>query len=397
MEFTLVETKKKSYLKLKNEKNEKNNIPITTSTFSTPTTNIIQNNSNYTKFTDKNEQKDTKILTQEEMKDILISKIKLLDNIDIKTKEINKEKGLFYAINIRVDLSKIGNGLFHSAKLNTVSHINRIVNMKIVFKDNENLHHDMKINTDALIQCFREIAPDTITSIHIETFKDQIDNEHLSLIVSTIKGSSLIYVYKRMIDFVTVINKKYGSLPSIISNNVSINDIADEMILENNKSEKIEKIENIENIENKENKEIIQNNINENVIEKLQDIKQHIEVVQEINKDIKQTILPKDTIKNTNTNIDNEIKDNKKIINNSILTVIENLVKEEKRLLLELENIRKLIKSQSNILETSQLQDKKYIVDEPIYIKKENIKENTKENNLDKTSFAYKVMHGSNY
>ena len=76
--------------------------------------------------------------------------------------------------------------------------------MKLVFSDNETLHHDMKVNIDSVIQCFREIAPDTITNIHIETFKDQIDNEHLSLTITTIKGSSLIYVYKRMMEFVSI-------------------------------------------------------------------------------------------------------------------------------------------------------------------------------------------------
>ena len=303
---------------------------------------------------------EKKILTQEEMTEVLISKIKSLDNIEIKTKEINKEKGKFFAINVRVDLSKIGNGVFHSAKLNTVSHINRVVNMKLVFSDNENLHHDMRVNIDSIIQCFREVAPDTITSIHIETFKDQIDNEHLSLTITTIKGSSLIYVYKRMMDFVSIINEKYGVLPPSNYKPVSINDIAEEMtdkiINENRSNEPIKTIDPI---------------IKTEVI-----LDTKIETVTEV----KEVVIV------------TEVNDNKTIIHNSILSVIENLEKEEKRLVLELENIRKLIKSQNSILEISSIHPKMAQVTTTIE-KKENketidIKQNV---SIDKNSFASKV------
>ena len=313
MEFTLVESKKKANLK----KNM-----------------IINHHINQPTY-------EKKILTQEEMTEVLISKIKNDNNIEIKTKEITKEKGIFYAINIRADLSKIGNGVFHSAKINTVSHINRVVNIKMVFSDNETLHDDMKVNVDSLFQCFREIAPDTIIDIHIETFKDQIDNEHLCIILSTIKGSSLTYVYKRMIDFVHVINDKYGALTSSKYNKVNINDIADEMIDEIN--------DNTEITEKTDTLPIILDTNEE-------------EVKAEVKAEVKL-----------------ETDNNKSIINNSILNVIEQLVKEEKRLLLDLENVRKLIKSQSNTLEISKSQDNT-----------QNISQTT----IDKTSFAYKVMNG---
>jgi hypothetical protein len=380
MDFTLVESKKKFNFKIQNEKkiNEIKNSDIKTSE---------AKNS-------ERDHKESKILTQQEMTEVLISKIKSNENIDIKTKEINKEKGIFYAINIRVDLSKIGFGVFYSAKLNTVSHINRIVNMKLVFSDNETLHHDMKVNIDSVIQCFREIAPDTITNIHIETFKDQIDNEHLSIVISTIKGSSLTYVYKKMMEFVSIINDKYGILSSSSSTykQVNINAIADEIISNNNNNNNNETTENnkIEEIKKEEIKK--EEMIKETTIN---------EVKKEIIKDDMNLEIKKETKKETKQEI-GEIRDNKTIINNSIINVIENLEKEEKRLLLELENIRKLIKSQNSILEISQ---KEYKISKPIntYVSipipaqvpsYTPLSVSVSTPVIDKSSFAYKVMHG---
>ena len=314
------------------------------------------------------------------MTSVLIAKIKHNNNIDIKIKEINKEKGLFYAINIRADLSNIGNGVFHSAKINTVSHVNRVVNMKLVFSDNENLHNDMKVNVDSLFQCFREIAPDTITNIHIESFKDQIDNEHLCIILSTIKGSSLTYVYKKMTEFVNVINEKYGVLPSPKynkDNKVSINDIAEEMISKNNESDKNTKDTTTTDTKSKSNDNI---NININT-----HTHTHVPLPEIVKESSLEPILE---VKNDNK------YDNKSLINNSILHVIETLEKEEKRLLLELENVRKLIKSQNSILEISQAQEN--TTTQSIRIPTQSTPtQSTKTNIPDKTSFAYKVMYGS--
>ena len=150
--------------------------------------------------------------TQKEMKDILISKIRHYKNIDIKIKEVTNAVGIFYGITAYIKLDEISNGIFHSATLKTVSYNKRTVNIKCVFSDNENLIHDMEINRDSVFQCFRDIAPDTITNISLEKFKDQSDKSHVRIIASTIKGSSLIYVYKRLMDFVNIINEKYGNL-----------------------------------------------------------------------------------------------------------------------------------------------------------------------------------------
>ena len=150
--------------------------------------------------------------SQLDMKNILISKLKQYKNVDIKTKEETNNVGIYYSITAHIKLSDFGNGLFHSATLKTVTYNKRTVNIKCVFTDNKNLHHDMKIDRDSVFQCFRDIAPDTITSISLEDFNDQSDEPHLRIIASTIKGSSLIYVYKRLMDFVKIINDKYGNL-----------------------------------------------------------------------------------------------------------------------------------------------------------------------------------------
>ena len=150
--------------------------------------------------------------TQLEMREILIAKIKKYNNVDIKSKEVTNNVGQFYAITAHVKLADVGNCVFHSATLKTVSYNKRIVNIKCVFTDNENLKQDMKINRDSVFQCFRDIAPDTITSISLEDFKDQSEKSHLRIIASTIKGASLIFVYKRLMEFVKIINEKYGNL-----------------------------------------------------------------------------------------------------------------------------------------------------------------------------------------
>ena len=150
--------------------------------------------------------------TQLEMREILIAKIKNYNNVDIKSKEVTNNVGQFYAITAHIKLADVGNCVFHSATLKTVSYNKRIVKIKCVFTDNENLKQDMKINRDSVFQCFRDIAPDTITSISLEDFKDQSEKSHLRIIASTLKGASLIFVYKRLMDFVKIINDKYGDL-----------------------------------------------------------------------------------------------------------------------------------------------------------------------------------------
>jgi len=413
-EFTLVSSRKK------NKTNSNQQQPIIQQQL------IIQQNpeineDNQNKYDNAEIQKEKKVLTQEEMVDRLISKIETYTNVDIKTKKIEKETGMFYAINLRIDLSDIGSGVFHSAKLNTVSHINRIVNIKLIFSDNEILHEDMKINSDALIQCFREIAPNTITNIKIDTFKDQLENEHLCLTISTVKTSSLTYIYDKTIEYVNVINEKYGEIQKTTHQYKKYNTMNH---YETNETLDEEPIINVESIIKEEPI------INVEPIIKVESVK--------------------DTIK---TFEDNETLNNKLIINNSIKTIVDELTKQEKRLLvylgnvkhaqiiilenkssehivkelnkeekrleLEIENTRKLLKAQTYVLENTVFNkdtlinekpinekpinekpinkkpiNEKPINEKPINEKPINEKPISKKNS--KTSFADKVAYGNN-
>ena len=336
--FQLVENKKKHNFKLK----LKNDIKLnnTLNKYKDHKNNDVNNNINY-------EKKETKILSQEEMKDILISKISSsYNNVKINTKEINKEQNLFYAINLKTNLHNIDNGVFHTAKLNTVSHVNRVVYIKLVFTDNEILHNDMKINIDSIIQCFREIMPDTIITIKLETFKDQLENEHLSLIVSTIKGSSLTYVYKKMMEFVSIINKKYGNLQYEKQKNFHIETAIETPV--------------------------------ENPIETPIDSCVETPIDSCIETPIERPI------ERPITNIVVETTE-KQFIKDSIVIIIENLKKEEKKLLLELNNVKRLLNSQNYLL--SKLNNNEI---------KENLQNKIDNATINKNSFSYKVTHGIN-
>ena len=405
-EFTLVSSRKKN----KTHPNYNQQQPIIQQTLE------IQEDTNYNN--DEEIQKEHKFLSQEEMVDRLISKIETYKNVDIKTKKIEKETGMFYAINLRIDLSDIGSGVFHSAKLNTVSHFNRIVNIKLIFSDNEILHEDMKINSDALIQCFREIAPNTITNIKIDTFKDQLENEHLCLTISTVKTSSLTYIYDKTIEYVNVINEKYGEIQKTTHQYKKYNTMNHYETNETLDEEPITKVEPIINVESIIKEEPI---IKVEAITKVEPITK----VEQITK-----VEPiKDMIKSFE---DNETLNNKLIINNSMKTIVEELNKEEKRLLaylenvkhaqiiilenksinhivndlkkeekrleLEIENTRKLLKAQTYVLENTVFNKDTLINEKPISEKTTNKKttnEKTTNEKNSKTSFADKVAYGN--
>ena len=151
--------------------------------------------------------------SQEKLTEFLLEKIQKYKNVSTKTFEVKNDKGTYYNIKINVNLVGYRNNLFYAAKLSTVSHTSRIINIKCIFTDNDNLKQDMKINADSLIQCFRAVAPDTIIDVHLDTFTDQQGYEHLAVCAQTIKNASIIYVYKRIMDFVNVVNDKYGQIP----------------------------------------------------------------------------------------------------------------------------------------------------------------------------------------
>lgn len=161
-------------------------------------------------------------ISQEELAEHLTSKLRENKFVEIKTKEIKNDRGTLYEIDvINPGLYRIGNGTFFSMKLHTVSHKSRIIFITIIFNDDEGRNADMRINADAIIQIFREIAPDTIETISITDVKDSKGNEHLAVRASTFKQASLNYTYKCAMEFVHVVDEKYGSSDSAPANDGS--------------------------------------------------------------------------------------------------------------------------------------------------------------------------------
>jgi len=165
-------------------------------------------------------QSDRKPVSQKELCDFLIEKIKNFKNVTINIREITNKQGICYGIEVKnYSLGNLGKGVIHSLSMRTVSHTARIINIKLVFNDNEKRNGDMKLNADAIIQIYREIANltkengelnKTIESIRIEEFEDERHNKHLSIIAESTKGASLIYTYLRTIEFIRAINDTYG-------------------------------------------------------------------------------------------------------------------------------------------------------------------------------------------
>jgi len=166
------------------------------------------------------QQQDRKPVSQQELCDFLIEKLRNFKNVTINTREITNKQGVCYGIDVKnYSLGNLGKGVFHSLSMRTVSHTARIINIKLVFSDNDKRNIDMKLNADAIIQIYREIANvtkengelnKTIENIRIEEFEDERHNKHLSIVAESTKGASLIYTYLKTIDFVRAINDKYG-------------------------------------------------------------------------------------------------------------------------------------------------------------------------------------------
>lgn len=156
-------------------------------------------------------------ISQEELTEHLTSKLRGNRFVIVKTKEIQNDRGTLFEIDvINPGLSKIGNGTFFTLKLHTVSHKSRVIFIRIIFNDDEARNADMRINADAIIQILREIAPDTIErdTISITDVDDSKGNKHLAVLASTVKGASLNYTYERIMEFVHVVDEKYGSSSS---------------------------------------------------------------------------------------------------------------------------------------------------------------------------------------
>jgi len=164
---------------------------------------------------------ERKQLSQEELCDFLIAKLRNFKNVNITTRPIENARGICYGIDVKnYTLGNLGNGVFHSLSMRTVSHTSRVINIKLVFNDNEKRNADMKVNADALMQIYREISNTTkpngelnktLENVHIDEFEDERGNKHLAVIGESTKGASLIYTYLRTMDFIRVINDKYSN------------------------------------------------------------------------------------------------------------------------------------------------------------------------------------------
>ena len=153
-------------------------------------------------------------IDQKEMEEHLTAKLRANKFVEVKTKEKRNKNGPLYEIDvINPGLFRIGNGTFFTMKLHTVSHKSRVIFIKIIFNDDEARNADMLINADAIIQIFREIAPDTIepNTIEIKYDNDSKGNNHLAVCASTIKGASLNFTYERAMQFVHAVDENYGS------------------------------------------------------------------------------------------------------------------------------------------------------------------------------------------
>jgi len=195
-------------------------------------------------------------LSQRELCNFLTEKLLQNKFVEVKTKEIQNDRGTLYEIDIKNHaLYRIGNSTFYSMKLHTVSHKSRVIFIRIIFNDNESRNADMYVNSDAIIQIFREIAPNTIDSITIENVNDSKGEKHLAVIASTVKGASLNYTYERALQFVHVVDEKYGSSADAetsssnksanVSQGMSTDEIAAEEILLEKKLAALQKIKQL--------------------------------------------------------------------------------------------------------------------------------------------------------
>jgi hypothetical protein len=151
-------------------------------------------------------------ISQQELCDFLTEKLRANKFVEVTTNEISNDRGSLYEIDVKNHgLFRIGNGTFYSMKLHTVSHKSRIIFIRIIFNDDDTRNADMKVNVDAIIAIFRELAPDTIDSVSIEDVDDSKGGKHLAVLASTVKGASLNFTYERALQFVHVVDEKYGT------------------------------------------------------------------------------------------------------------------------------------------------------------------------------------------
>jgi hypothetical protein len=153
-------------------------------------------------------------LTQEELTDMLTCKLRERPSVKIDTlKKTGKNGDYFYSIKAFNGNLKYYGDVFFSGIWQTVSHNARCINISLIFNDNEERNADMMVNADAIIAILRNIAPTTFEDIHLKQNPDARGNIHLYLTAGTVRGASLIYTYSKTIQFIKIVNQKYGTIP----------------------------------------------------------------------------------------------------------------------------------------------------------------------------------------
>lgn len=211
----------------------------------------------------KSNNQNGKYPTQDELCEHLTNKLRNFNNVTINIRKMENQQGVLYGIDVKNrSLSNYLSGVFHSLSMRTVSHTSRIINIKIVFNDDEQRNADIWINADAISQIYREIANttkdngeenQTLESIRIEEFEDERHNKHLSVIAESVKGASLIYTYLKSMEFVKAINEKYNSASANASSTIDAESINENMTSDEikNKKQLLEKeLKVLEELEN---------------------------------------------------------------------------------------------------------------------------------------------------
>lgn len=149
------------------------------------------------------------VVSQKELTEFLVAKLRDNRFVEVTTNEIKNDRGTLYEIDVKNGgLFRIGNGTVFSLKLHTVSHKSRVIFITIVFNREVVNEERIRINSDSIIQIFRELAPNTIDKISIQNLGE---NKPLAVVACTIKGASLNYTYERSLEFIHVVDEKYGS------------------------------------------------------------------------------------------------------------------------------------------------------------------------------------------
>lgn len=147
------------------------------------------------------------VVSQEELTEFLTAKLKDNRFVIVTVKKTFNEHGTLFEIDVRNGgLFRVGNGAFFSMKLHTVSHKSRVIFITIVFNRDTINEERIRINSDSIIQIFRELAPNTIDKISIQHLGE---NKPLAVVASTIKGASLNYTYERALEFIHLVDEKY--------------------------------------------------------------------------------------------------------------------------------------------------------------------------------------------